>query len=182
MTIHVLCVNFKIQHIQILNLIEFFVKFWLLSNMTCCRRNLSQVVAFIDLTFPCLWGSFSFGTLVICRRKTFFTEWISFFQDQTSSFYITDGMHLHQNLIRWSWWVRTYLFLIAIQIWNQKMSKMEPKHGIGVAFHFTCPLHIVVWQGNKRMHIYNCCWKKRVCIFPAWIILLYIHSRGVGLI
>ena len=91
-------------------------------------------------------------------------------------------MHLHQNLIQWSWWVRTYLFLIAIQIWNQRMSKMEPKHGIGVAFHFTCPLHIVVWQGNKRMHIYNCCWKKRDCIFPAWIILLYIHSRGVGLI
>ena len=38
---------------------------------------------------------------------------------------------------------------------------MELKHGIGVAFHFRCPLHIVVWQGNKRMHMYNCCWKKK---------------------
>ena len=88
-------------------------------------------------------------------------------------------MHLHQNLIRWSWWVRTYLFLIAIQIWNQKMSKMELKHGIGVAFHFRCPLHIVVWQGNKRMHIpylpvYNTC----PCIIRTPIFDQIFHKKS----
>ena len=99
--------------------------------MTCYR---SIVVAFVDLTFLCLWDSFSIGTLVICRRKNFFTKWISIFQDQTSSLYITDGMHLHQNQTRWSWLVSTYLSLIPNQIWNQKMSKTESKHNMELPF------------------------------------------------
>ena len=71
------------------------------------------------------------------------------------------------------------MFLITIQIWNQKMSKMELKHGIGVAFHFRGPLHIVVWQGNKRMHIpylpvYNIC----PCIICTPIFDQIFHKKS----
>ena len=113
--------------------------------MTCYR---SIVVVFVDLTFLCLWDSFSIGTLVICRRKNFFTKWISIFQDQTSSLYITDGTHLHQNQTRWSWLVSTYLSLIPNQIWNQKMSKTESKHNMELPF-----ILDALFKGN-------CCWKK----------------------
>ena len=124
-------------------------------------------MAFIDLTFLCLSDSFSIGTLVICRRKNFFTKWISIFQDQTSSLYITDGTHLHQNQTRWSWLVSTYLSLIPNQIWNQKMSKTESKHNMELPF----ILDALFKERKRKLLLEKNCW---------WFIVGKGGERGVG--
>ena len=96
------------------------------------------MVAFIDLTFPCLY-SFSFDPCYL-QEKTFLHK-VNQRLSRPNIFILMnrwDAAALEPDMMEL---VSKHLFLIAIQIWNQKLSKMESKHNIGVFFHFRWSFH-----------------------------------------